>query len=195
VLQKRAASSNVPHLERSRRDTSDLVAQAASLSRAARHPEIKPAADHRDRDDIEQGPDDLERQAGIIAEMQRLEKERLEIKRQLSVIHELSGFATMPPQPTQVDPQRDHSRQDTFSPRAPRLELEKFEIQQLKPHSIQHLSRTLLRKTEIALSNEAHHFFEPQRHDARARHQPIDAIDRDELMFEICRADSASDRL
>jgi hypothetical protein len=185
VLQKRAASSNVPHLERSRRDTSDLVAQAASLSRAAPHPEIKPAADHRDRDDIEQGPDDLERQAGIIAEMQR----------QLSVIHELSGFATMPPQPTQVDPQRDHSRQDTFSPRAPRLELEKFEIQQLKPHSIQHLSRTLLRKTEIALSNEAHHFFEPQRHDARARHQPIDAIDRDELMFEICRADSAFDRL
>jgi hypothetical protein len=75
------------------------------------------------------------------------------------------------------------------------LELEKFEIQQLKLHLIQHLSRTSPRKTEIALSNEAHHFFEPERHGARARLQPIDAPALNELMFDICRAGSAFDQL
>jgi len=59
--QKRAASSNVPRLERSRGHASDLVTQAVSLSRAPGDLEIESAADHRDGDDVEQGPDDLER--------------------------------------------------------------------------------------------------------------------------------------
>jgi hypothetical protein len=80
------------------------MAQAASLARAPGNPEIKSAADHRDRDDIKQDPDDFE--------------------------------------------------------------------------------RTSPRKTDIVLSDEAHHFFESRMRDPRTRHRSI-ASDRNELVLNI----------
>src|SRR3546814_6137528 len=54
-----AAARYLAHAQRKRRT-------------ASAEPEIKPAPQHRDRHQIEQRPDDLERQSAIIAEMERL---------------------------------------------------------------------------------------------------------------------------
>src|SRR3546814_2746912 len=47
---------------------------------ASAEPEIKPAPQHRDRHQIEQRPDDLERQSAIIAEMERSEEHTSELQ-------------------------------------------------------------------------------------------------------------------